>query len=145
MIGDPYNQNSRTPLENSYKQNVEYYINGLKHGQADGYDSEIRSLSKALENYSNKKSQHNHDHGKGKVYSLGKSMSTIPYTYALKDDYHQAEPSVLEQLARSHVHDGSPIRLSSTGSVAFKQKSSPNAAPPEPDYHPIQASTYLCR
>ena len=79
----------------------------------------------------------------GKVYSFGKSQSTLPFTYVPKDDYHQREPSVLEQLARNHVHNGKPIRLSDTGSVSAQPKPSAYASPPEPNYPPNQVIIYL--
>ena len=52
-------------------------------------------------------------------------MSTIPFSYHKTDEYLPNEPSVLEQLARDHVNDGHPIRLSNTGSVSVQQR--PNA------------------
>ena len=98
-----------------YGDNVERHISGLK-GSPVNKPPKSRPSKKS---YSNSKSTHSKHPG---VYSFGKSMSTIPFSFHQRDDYRQQEPSVLEQLARSHVTDGNPIRLSNTGSVSSNQE-----------------------
>ena len=100
-----------------YGDNVERHINGLK-GNSVIRPSKSRPSKKS---YSTSKSSHSKHAG---VYSFGKSMSTIPFSFHQRDDYRQHEPSVLEQLARSHVTDGNPIRLSDSGSISYNQDTS---------------------
>ena len=98
--------------QGKYGDNVERHINGLK-GHSVSQPPKSRPTKKG---YSSTKSKH------PGVYSFGKSMSTIPFSFHQKDDYREHEPSVLEQLARSHVNEGNPIRLSDSGSVSSNQE-----------------------
>ena len=98
--------------QGQYGDNVERHINGLKSHSV----SQPTKSRPSKKSYSSSKSKH------PGVYSFGKSMSTIPFSFHQEDDYRQHEPSVLEQLARSHVNDGNPIRLSDTGSVSSNQE-----------------------
>ena len=150
VINDPYHgSNSRSLSETQYKDNVQHHISGLKgtyrgnnpriieeKSDHNGYSKKSYQTTNI---YSNKGSsnQHYREHSKGKVYSFGKSMSTIPFSYVKSDNYRQEEPSVLEQLARNHIQEGHPVRLSDTGSVSVQQKSS---AYTEPAHHPNQVS-----
>ena len=122
--------------QGQYKDSVERHINGIK-------DEHLTHSTKGHQNrksYGNKNSnKHFREHSGGKVYSFGKSMSTIPFSYHKTDDYRQSEPSVLEQLARNHVNEGHPIRLSDTGSVSPQQRPIGYAGP-EP--HPTQVNIH---
>jgi len=108
--------------QGQYRDNVERHINGLK---GDHISHSAKSHQNGKSYRSKGSTKHYNDHPSSKVYSFGKSMSTIPFSYHKKDDYRQNEPSVLEQLARGHVNDGHPIRLSDSGSVSVQQR--PNA------------------
>ena len=151
VINDPYNSNSRSLSENQYKDNVQHHISEELRLK-DTYGGSPRIIQEKPNHiehskkpyytttYSNKGSSYR-EHSKGKVYSFGKSMSTIPFSYVKTNDYRQEEPSVLEQLARNHIHEGHPIRLSDTGSVSVQHKSS-SSSYAEPEYRPTQVSIW---
>ena len=133
VINDPYNDSLRSLSESKYRENIEHHINGLKNTynsnpriieKESDYKRPIKKTYQNTKSYKSKSStQRYNEHGNGKVFSFGKSQSTIPFSYVKTDDYR--EPSVLEQLARNHISGGGhPIRLSNTGSVSADQKPS---------------------
>ena len=110
-----------------YTDNVQRHITGLKdthHGSSRAPKGRYSSAK----TYNKNKLSSSRSKYDG-VYSFGKSMSTIPYSYVKSDSYEPNEPSVLEQLARSHITGGEPIRLSSSGSVSSHQHTNSYAEP----------------
>ena len=109
-----------------YTDNVQRHITGLKdthHGSSRAPKGRYSTKTYKKNKLSSSRSKYDG------VYSFGKSMSTIPYSYVKSDSYEPNEPSVLEQLARSHITGGEPIRLSSSGSVSSHQHTNSYAEP----------------
>ena len=109
-----------------YTDNVQRHITGLKdthHGSSRAPKGRYSTKTYKKNKLSSSRSKYDG------VYSFGKSMSTIPYSYVKSDSYEPKEPSVLEQLARSHITGGEPIRLSNSGSVSSHQHTNSYAEP----------------